>query len=127
MHPRDVNLTSSRRPGLDEARLWEAEIAWRRLVLDQPGLEGDLRLDLLAEIQVRKHAIGLAKSFAEDRKEDFPGGVAKLTDDEVRQIRRRYGNGDETRVGLAKEYGVTESTIGRVVHRMAYRHVEDEG
>jgi len=41
-------------------------------------------------------------------------GSSKLTNDEVAEIRERYGNGP-TQQELADEYGVTRSNIGRIV------------
>src|SRR5699024_966719 len=50
---------------------------------------------------------------------------AKLTDDEVREIRRRYKrycqkNGT---VALSKEFGVTNRVIGLVVRGLSYKNV----
>lgn len=40
---------------------------------------------------------------------------AKLTEDAVREIRRRYAAGGCTHRGLASEYGVTHCIIGKVI------------
>lgn len=48
---------------------------------------------------------------------------AKLTEDNVRAIRARYARGDIPMSALAREYGVSESTILRVVRRIDWRHV----
>lgn len=50
-------------------------------------------------------------------------GGAKLTEDQVRQIRQRRTNG-ETGVTLAKEYGVSAAVISKVHLRQTWRHVE---
>jgi hypothetical protein len=58
---------------------------------------------------------------------------AKLTDDDVREIRRRYGpprgrrrpHGGTTYASLAKEYGVSLSVICEVVRGNAWTHVEE--
>lgn len=42
--------------------------------------------------------------------EDHPS--AKLTDDDVKEIRQRYEEGDVTHQELADEYGVTKQAIG---------------
>jgi hypothetical protein len=48
---------------------------------------------------------------------------AKLTDDAVREIRRRYAVGDIRQIDLAAEYGVAQTLIGRVVTRKIWKHV----
>lgn len=48
---------------------------------------------------------------------------AKMTPDDVKEIRRRYANG-ETQESLGNEYGVQHSTIGRIVRRAAWSHIE---
>lgn len=58
----------------------------------------------------------------------------KLTEDQVREIRRRYGpytgrkrpHGLETCGSLAKEYGVSLDTIARVVRRQSYAHIGED-
>lgn len=51
-------------------------------------------------------------------------GNAKLTDDAVREIRRRYAEGGISQQKLADEYGVNQSKISDVVNRRTWRHVE---
>jgi hypothetical protein len=48
---------------------------------------------------------------------------AKLTEEQVREIRRRYATG-ETQRSIAREYGVVQTTISRVVLRERWAHVE---
>jgi predicted DNA-binding protein (UPF0251 family) len=48
-------------------------------------------------------------------------GRHKLTVDEVRTIRDRYDAGGVFQTALAAEYGVTQTTIWRVVHRIGWR------
>jgi hypothetical protein len=52
-------------------------------------------------------------------------GGAKLTEDQVREIRRRYKRYARTDSGpsLASEYGVHKTTIERIVKRKLWRHV----
>ena len=47
---------------------------------------------------------------------------AKLTENDVREIRRRYESG-ETQISLASEYKVSQSTIRDVMHRRSWKHV----
>lgn len=48
--------------------------------------------------------------------------AAKLTEERVREIRRRRAGGDAIRA-LAREYGVDRATIQAVVKRESWRHV----
>lgn len=47
-------------------------------------------------------------------------GTSKLTADQVRQIREKY----HTAEMLAKEYGVSEGTIGFILKHKTWRHIE---
>lgn len=47
-----------------------------------------------------------------------------LTDDDVRAIRRAYGPGLETQHSLARRYGVSQVSIGKIVNRVTWRHVD---
>lgn len=49
-------------------------------------------------------------------------GRAKLNDAAVRDIRRRFANG-ESRLGLANEYGVSWPVVDGVVKRTLWKHV----
>lgn len=51
-------------------------------------------------------------------------GMAILTEDQVREIRRRYVPRKVTLHALAAEYGVTYSTIGYIISRKLWKHVE---
>ncbi len=51
-------------------------------------------------------------------------GNAKLTDDAVRDIRRRYAEGGISQQKLADEYGVNQTKISAVVNRRTWRHLE---
>jgi hypothetical protein len=47
---------------------------------------------------------------------------AKLTDDSVREVRRRCASGEFQRV-VGDDFGVTQATIHAIVHRKSWRHV----
>lgn len=47
---------------------------------------------------------------------------AKLADPDVREIRRRFAEG-ETQAAMSVEYHVTPATIGCVVHNRTWRHL----
>jgi len=49
--------------------------------------------------------------------------TAKLVPEQVLEIRRRYAAGVDTQGSLAREYGVSQPTIGAVVHRRSWRHL----
>jgi DNA invertase Pin-like site-specific DNA recombinase len=48
---------------------------------------------------------------------------ARLTEDEVREIRRSYANGGVSMRELGEEYGVTRTNIWRIVRRVSWRHL----
>jgi hypothetical protein len=47
---------------------------------------------------------------------------AKLTDDDVREIRNAVASG-RSQYGLANEYGVTNVAINAIVHRRTWKHI----
>jgi hypothetical protein len=56
--------------------------------------------------------------------ESNPG--AKLTEESVREIRRRYAAGDISQTALAKKHGVSQTVIFHLLARNTWRHVEDD-
>lgn len=50
---------------------------------------------------------------------------AAFTDDQIREIRARYARGGIRYIDLAREYNVVRSTIGMVVRRETWKHVEE--
>ena len=48
---------------------------------------------------------------------------AKLTEKDVLDIRRRFEQGNETKTELAREYGVGQSTIHKIVTRQRWKHI----
>lgn len=69
----------------------------------------------------------MSRSVTEDR--GYSSGVrhhlAKLTEEKVRDIRRRAAAG-ETPAALAREFDVTDSTLSRVVLRKTWKHIPEE-
>lgn len=53
-------------------------------------------------------------------------GMAKLNDESVREIRRLYAGGGWTVVALGERFGVSFSSISRVILRRNWAHVKDE-
>lgn len=50
-------------------------------------------------------------------------GPAKLTNSQVREIRRRYAKGGISQDTLGNIYGVTQTTIGRLIRRESWSHI----
>jgi len=51
-------------------------------------------------------------------------GMAKLTEDKVKQIRKAYSDGNTTLVKLAEKYEVEPKTIHRVIHAETWKNVK---
>jgi hypothetical protein len=47
-------------------------------------------------------------------------GMAKLTEQDVREIRRRYETGAVSQASLALEFGVTQTCVGNAVRRVTW-------
>lgn len=52
-------------------------------------------------------------------------GLAKLNDQQVLEIRRRYAQGGISMRQLAREYGVTKYPIQRIINRVGWTHLGD--
>lgn len=52
--------------------------------------------------------------------------MAKLTDDDVQDIRSYYSNGTANQYQLADAYEVTQSTINGIVHGHSWKHLETD-
>ena len=50
--------------------------------------------------------------------------TAKLSDDAVRQIRQRYLVCRERQAAIAKDFGVSVSTVNRAIHGVHWGHIE---
>ncbi len=51
--------------------------------------------------------------------------MAKLTLEQIQDIRRRHAAG-ETQTALAREYGVRQGHVSRIIRRASWRHVAPE-
>jgi hypothetical protein len=49
---------------------------------------------------------------------------AKLTAEQVREIRHRYAAGEVTQKQIARQYGVSQSGVSLLIRRVRWRHVE---
>lgn len=64
--------------------------------------------------------VGLNKN----RGENSP--LSKLTDVQALEIYKRYHQGGVTQQALAKEYGMANQTISKLVNRQTYKHIHTE-
>jgi len=48
---------------------------------------------------------------------------AKLTEDQVREIRARYAAGGISQSKLGKEYGLAQATVGELLRRVTWHHL----
>jgi hypothetical protein len=59
--------------------------------------------------------------------ESFPVGAAtvnaRLTEDQVREIRRRFDSGESDRRTLAADFRINRSTVDQIVSRKTWKHV----
>lgn len=49
---------------------------------------------------------------------------AKLSENDVRQIRKDYATGNFTQKAIAEKYGVTKAMIGYIVRHKSWRHIK---
>jgi hypothetical protein len=52
-------------------------------------------------------------------------GRAKLTNEQVREIRRRFDNG-ENRTRMGKEFGVSQGLISQIGNRRIWKHIDND-
>ncbi len=78
-------------------------------------LRGDQRRHV-AGPRAARHQIHAAKGHL--------NGGAKLTNKQVRAIRRRYARGSVSQVALAEAYGVTSVAIHFIVRRKTWTHLQ---
>lgn len=48
---------------------------------------------------------------------------AKLTENQVREIRDRYSTGDYTQKALAAQYSITQGALAQIVNRKTWKHI----
>lgn len=52
--------------------------------------------------------------------------AAKLTMEQAREIRKRYSKGGVSQLEIANEYGIDQTSIGKIVRNEAYKEEVDE-
>lgn len=50
--------------------------------------------------------------------------LAKINEDDVRQMRIEYESGKADMLTLAKRYGLTQPRVSKIVRRVAWTHVD---
>jgi len=50
--------------------------------------------------------------------------IAKLTENDVRNIRKAVANGEKSMLAISKDYSVSFTAIWKIVHRRAWKHVD---
>lgn len=73
------------------------------------------------------HAVNMQDMAAKGRTGVIRGAdnpKSKLTVESVRQIRERYSSGSVSQPQLGREFGVSHATIGSIVRRESWAHVE---
>jgi hypothetical protein len=96
-----------------------------------PGMEcrhlndvkSDNRLENLAWGSHKKNGEDMARLGRSARGERHP--KARLTEDDIRAIRRRRANGERVCV-LARDFGINSAGICRIVSRFTWRHVAED-
>jgi hypothetical protein len=60
------------------------------------------------------------------RQKGTDNGRAKLTEEQVIEIRRRYADGGVTQQELGDEFGIDRTKIGCIVNRKSWAHLDDD-
>lgn len=69
------------------------------------------------------HDANMADRKAKGRAGGVMNGRAKLSDDDVRNIRTAYAAGGVTQCDLARRYGMTQGPVGQIIRRERWPHV----
>jgi hypothetical protein len=83
-----------------------------------PGTKADNNRDMVEKGRSRQSDSSKTRHLGESH------GRAKLTNEQVREIRRRYEVGGVTLKALAAEFGVGISAVGRIVRRESWTHLD---
>lgn len=98
---------------------WPREIVTRHLCNVRPCVNPE-------HLTFGSHADNVRDMVEADRQaKGINHGIAKLTDEQVIEIRRRYADGGVTQQALGDEYGVNHSLISYIVRRKRWAHLDD--
>lgn len=86
------------------------------------GIKTDNRLENLEYCTTSENCLHLTKVLGKRRGESH--GNAKLTEDDIREIRRLYSSGEHTQREIAARFNITRPNVGYIVRRIAWPHVE---
>ena len=89
---------------------------------DESGDKTDDRLSNLEYTTKSKNCLHRSRVLGKVRGEGH--GRAKLTEQDVREIRRRYATGKETQQAIADDFNVGQARVSHVVLRKHWAHVE---
>jgi hypothetical protein len=98
----------------------------RRCVRPDHLFLGTCRDNLLDALAKGRIAIGersVSYTRPETRRRGSQNGLAKLTEEQVGEIRRRYAAGGVTQLSLAQQFGVDRTLISLIVRRKGWKHV----
>jgi hypothetical protein len=104
---------------------WPPEIETRHLC---PGKPNELCVNP-EHLTFGSHAENMRDKVEAGRQARLKGadnGRAKLTEEQVLEIRRSYAEGGVTQQALGDEYGIDHSVISRIVRRELWTHLEAE-
>lgn len=79
-------------------------------------------------LRVGTHADNMTDMVERGRSSRYPllgteNGLARLTDDDVREMRRLHAAGGWTQAALGKHFGVTREAAREVIHRRTWTHI----
>lgn len=95
----------------------------RHFINHKNGIKSDNRpenLEWVTQSENQFHAYGMGLQGRGEKH-----GRAKLTEAQVKEIRRRYAAGGVSQITLAAEYGVNQTLIGFIVRRVVWTHLDD--
>lgn len=84
------------------------------------GVKDDNRLENLEYVTKSENNLHLTRVLGKRRGESH--GNAKITEDDVREIRRLAASGT-SQYAIARQFGMTRPNIGYIVRRTAWSHV----
>lgn len=103
-----------------------SEIPEKMVINHKNGIKHDNRVSNLEIVSISentKHGFRvLGRAAPIHPSHGTSHGNAKLTDDDIREIRLRYSQG-VTQVKLAEQFGTNQRNISRIVRRVAWAHV----
>ena len=73
---------------------------------------------------IRRGLLSGSYTKPERRRMGETHGMARLTENLVREIRQRYVRGETTLARVGAEYGISMSLVSQIVNRRIWRHVE---